>query len=135
MHTTTSFSTREKFHIRAGNQTQDLLIVDRDVTTDQVTGQKPLSINRKYESKVKSSSLAYNRCETQDKWSLDRDLDRSWCHHTSVKLSLLKSMAPRTSAAAWAATKKALHCVAVTPVPVQVPTQWLLVQSFTLVVG
>ena len=41
----------------------------------------------KYKGKVKSSSLAYNHCETRDKWLLGRDPDRSWCYlHTSVKL-------------------------------------------------
>jgi hypothetical protein len=38
----------------------------------------------------------------------------------------------------WAATKKASQLytsVAVTPAPVQVPTQWPLVPSFTSVVG
>ena len=35
----------------------------------------------------------------------------------------------------WAATKKVYTSVAVTPVPVRVPTQWPLVQSYTSVVG
>ena len=36
-----------------------------------------------YEGKVKISSLAYNLHETWDKYPLDRDPDRNWCHlHT-----------------------------------------------------
>ena len=36
-----------------------------------------------YDSKVKSSSLAYNRCETQDKRRLGKDPHRNLCHrHT-----------------------------------------------------
>ena len=43
-----------------------------------------------YEGKVRTSSLAYNRCETRDKRPLGRDPDRSWSHlHTSVKLFLV----------------------------------------------
>ena len=46
-------------------------------------------------------SLAYNRCETRDKWSLGRDPDRSWCYlHTRVKLFWSQPMAPWTLAAA-----------------------------------
>ena len=55
--------------------------------------------------KVKSSSLAYNRHETQDKWLLGRDPDRS--------LLSLMSMEP------WAVTKKATG-MEVTPAPVRV---------------
>ena len=74
-----------------------------------------------YEGKVKSSSLAYNWCETWDKHVLGRDPDRIWGHlHISVKLFWSQPMAPWTSAATnkcaapqsmdpWAATKKALH--------------------------
>ena len=74
-----------------------------------------------HEGKLKSSSLAYNRRETWDKRSLDRNLDRSWCHrHTSVKLSWSQPMDPWSerqntrmqplmSMEPWAATKKALH--------------------------
>jgi hypothetical protein len=48
-----------------------------------------------YEGKEKVLGLAYNRRETRDKWPLDRDLDRSWCHlHTSVKLFWLQPMVP-----------------------------------------
>ena len=40
-----------------------------------------------YECKVKSYSLAYNRCEIRDKLPLGRHPDRSWCNlHISVKL-------------------------------------------------
>jgi hypothetical protein len=65
--------------------------------------------------------LAYNWCESRNKWPLRRDPDRNWCHlHTSVKLFGLQPMAPWTTAAAykcaaaqsmdpWAVTKKALH--------------------------
>ena len=102
-----------------------------------------------YEGKVKISSLAYNQRETQDKWSLRRDQDRSWCHcQACVKLffgrspwihgcewqhtSILISMEP------WAAAKRALHCYTggqMTPAPVRIPTQWPLVPGFVLAVG
>ena len=40
--------------------------------------------------KVKSSSLAYNQHETQDKHPLGRDPDRSWCHyHTTIMINAL----------------------------------------------
>ena len=39
---------------------------------------------------MKSSSLAYNQLETQDKRPLGRDPNRSWCHlHTSEDLFLV----------------------------------------------
>ena len=51
----------------------------------------------RYEGKVKSSSLAYNRLETRDKRSLGKDSDYSWCYlHASVKLFWLQPMAPWT---------------------------------------
>ena len=74
-----------------------------------------------YNVKVKSSSLAYNRHETQDKRPLCKNSDKSWCHrHTNVKLFWSHPMAPWTSTAAyewaatqfmdpWDATKKALY--------------------------
>ena len=49
---------------------------------------------RIYKGKVKSSQPSL--CETLNKWPLDRDLDRSWCHcHTSsmIKLSWLQPTA------------------------------------------
>ena len=63
---------------------------------------------------MKSSSLAYNCCETRDKGPLGRDPDRSSCHlHTSVKPFWSQPMAPWILAAAYecaaAQTKKALH--------------------------
>ena len=83
------------------------------------------SVQQLYESKVKSSNLAYNPCETRDKRPLGRDLDRSRCHlHTSVQLSWSQPMDPWTerqhtcmlprvlplmSMEPLAATKKALH--------------------------
>ena len=52
-------------------------------------------MSSKYEGKVKSSSLAYNRRETRDKRPLIRDPDRTWCHlHTNVKLSWSQPMNP-----------------------------------------
>ena len=41
-----------------------------------------------YEGKVKSSSLAYNQRETQDKWSLGRD--RQEICVTAILLSMIK---------------------------------------------
>ena len=90
-----------------------------------------------------SSSQAYNQHETRHKQLLDRDLDRSWCHlHISVKLSWPQPMAPWTLAAAyecaaiqsmdlWAVTKKALYYCEGDTTPVRVPTQQLLILSFT----
>ena len=68
---------------------------------------------------MKTSSLAYNRCETRDKRLLGRDLDRNRCHlHTSLQLFWSRYMAPWTLAASyecaaaqsmdpWVAIKKA----------------------------
>ena len=78
---------------------------------------------KKYEGKVESSSVAYNRRETRYKRPLGWDPDRSWCHlHTSVKLllvpahdsmniggSILVSNAAAQSEDPWDATKKALR--------------------------
>ena len=42
--------------------------------------------------------VSTNRRETQNKWPLGRDLDRSWCHHnTNVKLFWSVSMEPFTA--------------------------------------
>ena len=90
---------------------------------------------------------AYNRCETQDRQPLGRDPHRSWCHHhTSVKLfdcspwihwlscsTLVCCHWCPWSHGLW--PKKLYTSVEVTPAPVPVPTQRLLVPSFTSVVG
>ena len=41
-------------------------------------------LHKHYVGKVKSSSLAYNRCKTQDKRPLDRDRDGSQCQHDTM---------------------------------------------------
>ena len=64
----------------------------------------------KYEGKVKNSSLTYNQRETLDKWQLDRDPDRSWCHwHISVKLFWSQLMAARTPGAAYECAATNVH--------------------------
>ena len=84
-----------------------------------------------------------NRYDTWDK----QPPDRTWCHcHTSVKLfghSLWlhgnqrwhTSVLPLTPWIHELRPRKLYTSVAVTLVPVRVPTQWLLVPSFTSVVG
>ena len=72
-------------------------------------------IFKMYIGKVKSSCLAYNWCETQDKRPLGRDLKPFWSHEQR--------------------SKRLYPYVAVTLAPVRVPTQRLLVLSFTSVVG
>ena len=68
-----------------------------------------------------------NLRETRDKRWLGRDQDRSWCHrHTSVKAFLV---------AAHGSMDWHTRSVAVTPAPLWVPTQWLLVPSLMSVVG
>ena len=100
-----------------------------------------------YEDKVKSSSLAYNRHEIWDKWLLGRDLTGAGVISTLVKsffshspwlnghrqqhmsvlpLSLwIHSLWPR----------KLYTSVVATPAPVWLPTQWLFVLRFMLLVG
>ena len=100
----------------------------------------PCQLNQ--EGKVKNSGLAYNQHET-----LGRDPDRSWCHiHTSTKLFWLRPMAPAAAQqhtsvlplSLWIhglRSRKLYTSVAVTPAPIRVPTQWLLVPSFMSIVG
>ena len=62
------------------------------------------TVDQPYEGKVKSYSLAYNRCETRDKRPLGRDPDRSWCHRyttSMIKLFWSQSMAPWALAAVY----------------------------------
>jgi hypothetical protein len=86
---------------------------------------------------VKSYSLAYNRCETRDKWQLGRDQDKKWCYlHTSVEFF---GCSPRLHGHQRQRVlplnpRKLYTSVAVTPAPVVVATR-LLVPSFMSVVG
>ena len=107
-----------------------------------------MDIGSSIRARQKVLGLAYNWCETQDKRLLSRDLDRDWCHcHTTLKLSLSQPMVSMDIGGSiqvcWCShpwicglwQRKVYISVAVTPAPVQVPTQQLLVLSFTSVVG
>ena len=88
----------------------------------------------------------YNRRETRDKRPLGRDPVRSWCHrHTSVKAFLVAAHGSMNWVHSYAAAdvlgsmgydqESFYTSMAVTSAPNRVPTQRILVPSFTSVIG
>ena len=76
-----------------------------------------VSVKLIYEGKVQSSSLAYNRRESEDRRPLGRDPERSRFHlHIRVNIFSLSSWPHRVRPG------KLFTSVAVTPPPVLVPT-------------
>ena len=78
----------------------------------------PWALGAAYQQSEKVQGLAYNQCETRDKWPLGKDPNRSWCH---TRMLRPMSMEP------WGCDQKSFKLTYLTtssPAPSVIPSMW-----------